>query len=130
MREIHGHEINECNEAIRITADDRNPQNGNASHEYSLLVDGADAGVLNGPGLVTLTTIRFQNGPIKEVGVNGITQEALLAVLIDRLECFQDSKWACDENAIALSHLRSARDALLERTKRRLARGVEGTHTV
>jgi len=29
--------------------------------------------------------IAFQNGPIKEFGVNGITQEALLAIVIDRL---------------------------------------------
>lgn len=118
MREIHGHEINECNEQLRITADDQNPQNGNASHKYTVHLPTGE------------TLLCFQNGPIREVGVNGITQEVLLAILIDRLECFQSSKWACDENAMALSDLRSARDVLLERTKKRLARGVEGTHKV
>lgn len=121
MREIHGHEINECNEAIRITADDQNPQNGNASHVYTMEY---------GNTATISCVLHFQDGPIKEVGVNGITQEALLAILIDRLECFQSSKWACDENAMALSDLRSARDVLLERTKKRMARGVEGTHKV
>jgi hypothetical protein len=120
MREIHGHEINECNEQLRITADDKNPHNGNASHTYSIAVLPSGR----------MWLVSFQEGPIKEAGVNGVTQEALLAILIDRLECFQESKWACDENAIALSNLRAARDVLLERTKKRLARGVEGTHTV
>jgi hypothetical protein len=35
------------------------------------------------------STILFQNGPIAEAGVNGVTHEVLLAVLIDRLEAFQ-----------------------------------------
>lgn len=34
--------------------------------------------------------IGFQNGPIKEVGVNGVTQEALIAICIDRLRSFQE----------------------------------------
>lgn len=123
MREIHGHEVNECNEAIRITADERNPQNGNASHVYEISWT-----EICGNG--RMKSLRFQDGPIKEAGVNGITQEVLLAILIDRLECFQESQWACDENARALIHLQAARDNLLERTKKRLARGVEGTHTV
>lgn len=117
MREIHGHEINDCNEQIRITADERNIHNGNASHVYTVAWNDKDG-----------TILPFQNGPIKEAGVNGITQEVLLAILIDRLECFQDSVYKCQENQLALIALRDARDHLLSRTRKRLARGVEGTH--
>jgi hypothetical protein len=31
----------------------------------------------------------FQNGPIAEVGVNGVTHEVLLAIVADRLRSFQ-----------------------------------------
>lgn len=72
-------------------------------------------------------TVLFQNGPIKEVGVNGITQEALLAIVIDRLRGFQSGQFACRENAIALTNCEEALMWLQKRTRDRIARGVEGT---
>lgn len=74
--------------------------------------------------------ISFQCGPLAEAGINGITHENLLAILIDRLEGFQGGKYATVENQIALDHLRAAQNTLKFRTQLRLARGVEGTHTV
>lgn len=71
--------------------------------------------------------IIFQNGPIKENGVNGITQEALLAVVIDRLRSFQSGPFSCRENAIALTHIEEALMWLQRRTVSRIKRGVEGT---
>ena len=118
MREITEHQINECNSAIRITADEPDMQNGGASHEY--LVDFS----ANEPAVV----LSFQRGPIKEVGTNGITHEVLLAVLIDRMRGFQSGPYACRENALALTKLEEARMWLNERTRARVARGVEGTH--
>lgn len=82
-------------------------------------------------GIVTLDHncfIRFQNGPIKEHGVNGITQEALLAVVIDRLRSFQAGPFASEYNQEALVHTEQALHALQRRTRERLARGVEGTN--
>ena len=73
-------------------------------------------------------SLSFQNGPIKEAGVNGITHEVLLAVLIDRMRSFQDGDYACRENAIALTKLEEALMWLNKRTQGREARGVEGTH--
>jgi hypothetical protein len=72
--------------------------------------------------------IGFQNGPIKEAGVNGITQEALLAVVIDRLRSFQAGPFSCRENAIALTHCEDALMWLQKRTVARIKRGVEGTN--
>lgn len=121
MREITSHQINECNSAITIHADERDPDNGNAPHYYEITIGEPQ----NGQTPLGLT---FQHGPIKEVGTNGITQEVLLAILIDRLEGFQSGPYACPENAAALLHLMQARDSLHDRTKARVARGVEGTH--
>jgi hypothetical protein len=73
-------------------------------------------------------TILFQNGPIKEAGVNGVTQEALLAVVIDRLRSFQAGPFSCRENALALTNCEQALMWLQKRTLDRLRRGVEGTH--
>lgn len=75
----------------------------------------------------TYLTILFQNGPIGEQGVNGITQEALLAVVIDRLRSFQSGPFSCRENAIALTHCEDALMWLQKRTVNRIKRGVEGT---
>lgn len=72
--------------------------------------------------------IFFQEGPIKEAGVNGLTQEALLAITIDRLRSFQAGPYSCRENAIALTHCEEALMWLQRRTVARIKRGVEGTH--
>ena len=71
-------------------------------------------------------TVLFQNGPIKESGVNGITQEALLAIVIDRLRGFQDGLYLTRENQMALGHCEEALMWLQKRTRSRIARGVEG----
>ena len=70
--------------------------------------------------------IDFQNGPIAEAGVNGITMEALLAIVIDRLRSFQAGPYPCRENEAALNFCVGALACLQMRTKERLARGVEG----
>lgn len=69
--------------------------------------------------------IRFQLGPVKEHGVNGVTNEALLAILIHRTK-FLDEQFPCDENKRAIQHLEEALVNLEVRTARRMARGVEG----
>lgn len=118
MRVINSHKINPANDLIELIVLDA-PGQGNACHEYQVTLP-------NG----TKTQLSFQNGPIKEVGVNGITQEVLLAVLIDRLEGFQSGIYKCIDNEHALNHLREAKVWLENRTLLRMDRGVEGTHTV
>ena len=73
------------------------------------------------------TTVLFQRGPVKEQGVNGLTNEALLAILIHRTK-FLDSKFGCDENKRAIQHMEEALVNLEVRTARRMVRGVEGTN--
>jgi hypothetical protein len=73
-------------------------------------------------------TVLFQNGPIHEHGVNGVTHEALLAIVIDRLRSFQAGPFHCPENEGALTHLELALADLQRRTRKRIQRGVEGTN--
>jgi hypothetical protein len=72
--------------------------------------------------------IYFQQGPIAEAGVNGVSNEALLAVVEDRLQGFQAGEFANRETAIALTKVQEAIMWLHKRTRDRIARGVEGTH--
>lgn len=59
---------------------------------------------------------------------NGAFVEDIISAAIDRIEYYERSQFACEENAQALLHLRDAKDALESRTSRRVAAGVEGTH--
>ena len=74
-----------------------------------------------------LNEIKFQEGPIKEQGVNGIHNEDLIAIVICRLEHFQRSEFSCRENAIAITKLEEALLWLRKRTMGRERRHVEGT---
>ena len=125
MREITSHKVNGLNKAIRIVAV-YEPGPGGANHQYAIEFTNTK----HDKPLFERQNIAFQNGPIAESGVNGISQEALLAIVIDRLQSFQDGPYKCRENAIALTHLEDAIHWLQHRTRQRMARGVEGTSKV
>lgn len=78
--------------------------------------------------LEVLADIHFQEGPIKECGVNGVCNEDLIAMVITRLEHFQKTQFACRENALAITKLEEALLWLRKRTMGREKRNVEGTH--
>lgn len=127
-RELTSHRVNGCNDALRIFVMDE-PGHGGACHEYQIVnMEGHKDGRMEADAVEC--EVSFQNGPIAEVGTNGITHEALIAILIDRLEGFQSGPYACDDNRFALASLRNAQAMLKSRTEKRLARGVEGTHIV
>lgn len=116
MRELTEHRINPANDRLSITVLDE-PGPGGANHAYTIGGFGPRK-----------TLIQFQNGPIAEAGVNGVTHEALLAIVADRMRAFQAGPFACPENADALTAVEEALAALLSRTRKRMERGVEGTH--
>lgn len=122
MRELVDHKTNELNDRLAVVVADE-PGSGGANHHYQV----ADTAVNGDIIPVLLGEIKFQNGPIKEVGVNGVTQEVLLAIVIDRLKCFQAGPYACDENKWALGYIQAGLLELQKRTRERVARGVEGT---
>lgn len=95
---------------------------GGASHQYYLCraedQDNKPAGEFG--------SVFFQNGAIKESGVNGCQNEDLLAIVLDRLSAFQNSEFKCRENALAITKLEEALHCLNHRTAERKKRGVEG----
>jgi hypothetical protein len=127
-REVTTHRVNGLNEALRIEVLD-GPGKGNVCHRYLITdqfgvhckPDEPQSGRIN-------CFIGFQNGPIQEAGVNGISQEALLAIVEDRLKGFQSGEYACRENAVALTKIQEAMMWLQKRTRDRMSRGVEGTN--
>lgn len=75
-------------------------------------------------------SIKFQAGPLKNYGPNGLTETALLWTLLDRLEGHQAGPYASEHNENALNWVRAAISALYQRTADREARGVEGTNAL
>ena len=77
-------------------------------------------------------TISWQNGPLGQeedrLEPNGAFVEDVIEAAINRIEVYQDSEFACTENAMALGNLKLALKALELRTKRRTQEGTEGTH--
>lgn len=88
-------------------------------------------GYVSGIGL----NINWQNGPLgrgtdRQVP-NGAFVETVISAALKRLEFYQraaDGKFACRENALAITKLQEALFWLEYRTQQREARGVEGTH--
>lgn len=129
MRTINTHKVNPVNDKLEIHVLDE-PGAGGASHRYVIKANQEKPGLRETLRLMPECLIEFQNGPIAENGVNGITQEALLAICIDRLQSFQKGPYSCKENSVALTHLETALLWLQKRTLERMQRGVEGTSTV
>lgn len=123
MREITTHHVEGAATTRVFVLDDPDESAGGMCHKYSV-----QWGEQTPRSPLMSNGISFQHGPIKEAGHNGLTNETLLAVVIDRLQCAQRGPFACDENAFALSSIYSGLCHLKERTKRRVAQGVEGTN--
>lgn len=130
MKTITTHIVNPVNDKLKINIIDE-PGAGGANHYYT--ITGFDTETNKSVMHLeeynwTRHSIIFQNGPINEVGVNGITQEALLAIVAHRLESFQSGPFANEYNRKALEHVLEALKLLKARTLDRMNRGVEGQY--
>jgi len=74
--------------------------------------------------------VKFQEGPIKEAGVNGCQVDDVILFLTRRLKELNQPPHQCIENTQAIQHLFGAFNALDRRTSGRVTRGVEGTSAV
>lgn len=126
------------NDLIEIRSDGPDEKNGSGVHAYFATMDVSDqyhgpstAGLAaRGLVFVTVAEIQFQHGPRTNPGSEpGVTEAVIYAILIDRLESFQDGPFACEENAEQLEHLRACLRITRERAEKRRARGVLGTLT-
>ena len=93
-------------------------------------------GFVKGVGL----DIKWQNGPLGRDGdrqaPNGTFVETVIRAALQRIQFYQEGltpggkgKFACRENAIAITKLEEALLWLNKRTQDRENRKVEGTHT-
>ena len=128
MRELTGHQVSPADKALIVAAVDA-PGSSGASHRYEItgFISDTNSSALSDDGQ-NYVSILFQNGPISEVGVNGITDGALLAIVADRLRGFQHGPYTSYCNERALMHIRDAQGWLNHRTLERMSRGIEGTH--
>ena len=110
MNSIHRCEIENKN--------DKNDENGNPG-----------GGFVVGTGL----DIIWQDGPLgrdaDRVEPNGAFVETVISAAKQRIEYYQNSKFNCRENAMAVTKLDEALLWLNKRTMDREERKVEGTHT-
>lgn len=87
-------------------------------------------GYVKGIGL----SIQWQDGPLgrdgERIAPNGAFIETVISACVQRLEYFQNSKFKCRENALAITKLEEALHWLNWRTQGRELRKVEGTHAV
>ena len=128
----HAHQVNPANDVLQVEVLDQ-PGSGGACHLYHITgfnssSNPSDPWTARHGQPAEHSTILFQNGPIAEAGVNGVTHEVLLAIVADRLRSFQAGPFASRENAIALTKIEEAMLWLHKRTLDRMRRGVEGTH--
>ncbi len=113
------HDGHGLNESLVITTDQ--PDQSGAAHVYNVHYVQPDKDA------VLVAKIQFQQGPRNEAGSTaGITEAALLAVLIDRLEGFQCGPYSCRENAIQLTKLEEVLHWTKARADKRAKRGVLG----
>ena len=124
MRLITTHQINALNDGLTIRVFDEPGEDG-VCHHYNIFWNDKD-------NTLHRCLIKFQDGgPLEECGVNGVSNEALLAIVRDRLESVQDGPYACDEKANALDGVKKAMGALRRRTIRgRQTYGLDGTGSV
>lgn len=101
-----------------VTTSHKNDANVPPGHFYTIEKDGT-----------VLGNVSFQNGPVGEVGVNGITNEALIAIVIHRTKIL-NGMFPSSYNELALHSLCGALNAFEARTKDRVKRRVEGQNKV
>ena len=96
---------------------------GGARHKYSVVCKDIDP---KKGGQRELGHIPFQNGTRLENGINGITNEALLAIVIHRCQDFMDGPFPHPLTLNALNGAKFALSCLEQRTVDRKSRDVEG----
>ena len=99
--------------------DDADPNAGGAHHSYGVQYGGPK----------DVLRVQFQHGARGLADSKpGVFDDDLLAVIEDRMACFQAGPFACPENEAALKAIREARAALGIRVAHRIEKGVLGAN--
>ena len=118
--QITDHKGSTLNNDLEITRKDASESSG-AGKIYEIAYN------FTHNGYAILEEIQFQDGELKD-GVNGITDESLIAIVLDRLRGFNEGRFRCRENSLAITHLEEGLMWLQKRAVRRQNEGIEGTH--
>ena len=103
-------------DSIHVVADELGP--GGASHTYRAYV-----------GDVEVARVQFQKGPRNEPGSTpGVLDGVLLAIVIDRMRCFDAGDYRCRENSLVRTKAEEALHWLKHRADERARRSVLGTY--
>lgn len=116
MRKVEYKDIGLFTNLIQIEANEPE-EGGGASTTYYIYVQTQDEELKY--------VLDFQTGDPRTV-INGLTNEALLSILIDRMKGFQTGKFPSSEGALVVTKLEEALLWLISRTMDRMQRGVEG----
>ena len=101
-------------DSIEVIADELGPSG--ASHDYHAYIGGAE-----------VARIQFQKGPRNESGSTaGVLDGVLLAIVIDRMRCFDAGEYRCRENSLVRTKAEEALHWLKHRADERARRGVLG----
>ena len=111
---------------LQLICEDKEHWNYNAPHSFLLVKENENDSLAT----EVVASVHFQEGPVKEVGLNGFGDVDLLLMVKTRLQAFQATEYACKENAEALVSVQEAITWLTSRTRNREARGVEGTSQI
>lgn len=133
------------NDRIRIETDEKDPNSGGAKHAYRFYIKAEKQPTIEemekliadsprciyidieGAAWLLVGELQFQQGPRGESkSIPGLTEAAVMAVLIDRLRDFQAGPYSCRENAIQLTKLEEAMHWTRHRAEGRAKRGVLG----
>jgi hypothetical protein len=109
----HLHPGNPPTNAVTVAAVDDPPGQGGANHCYAIWIEDSQANE-------QLLSIRFQKGQPAECGINGVTTEALLGIVIDRLRGFTHGPFKDRETDLALEKAQACLMWLHQRTADRL----------
>lgn len=123
-RPLSDHKSNKLNRlCVDVIAMDK-PSSDAANHQYRIEVYKRFQS--DDQGMVGQVDLQFQNGGLKEVGPNGITDQALLAVVLDRMRGFNEGPFRCRENSLIITKLEEAMMWMEKRSNDRARRNVEG----
>lgn len=123
MREIVSHRVLKAedllNSRIRLeVADDPDRDGINHKYQFFVYVNGEWTPCKGNSGKVDFHTGPLQNEAGQSIPVNGVSDAALLSVLIDRLESYGKSRnLSTRAKSIALTHLQTALFWLQSETK-------------
>ncbi len=123
-REIttHQHPLDELAKSIKLYSDESDPKAGNGRHHYEARIFDRDKNAVR-----CAAHVDFQHGPRGEEGSTpGITAGALLSILIDHFQSFQEGPFKCRENAVVITKLEEAAMWNEKRMVDRHKRGVLG----